>query len=89
MSREGRGTKRANGTVERMMWPDIKTDESIPANSFQFRHPDGRIDSFMLVAGEVLPINLTKLGDPPNWSCPFCSHVNQHVAKACEMCGLP
>ena len=63
-------------------------DESLPAETFQFRHPDGRIDSFMLVEGEVVPIHLTKLDDPPNWSCPACSNVNPQPTKACQLCGL-
>lgn len=88
MSGEGARVTGTNEAVKRMSWPEIKTDESIPANSFQFRHPDGRIDSFMIVEGEVVPINLTKLGDPPNWSCPLCSHVNPCLAQVCEMCGL-
>lgn len=71
-----------------MSWPEIHTDESIPANCFQFRHPDGRIDSFMLIDNEVVPIHLTKLNDPPNWSCPLCAFVNQHMAQVCACCGL-
>lgn len=66
----------------------IKTDESMPENTFRFEHPDGRMDSFMLVDGEVLPIHLTKLDDPPNWACPVCSFVNEQSATSCACCGL-
>lgn len=69
-------------------WPEVKLDESMPANTFRYEHQDGRIDSFMLVGGEVVPIHLTKLGDPANWSCPLCSFVNEHCAKACACCGV-
>lgn len=72
-----------------MTWPEIKTDEAIPVDHFQFRHPDGRIDSFSTIEGEIVPIHLTKLGDSPNWSCPFCSFVNAHMSKHCACCGLP
>lgn len=66
----------------------VMLDESVPADNFQFRHADGRIDSFMLVSGEVVPVNLTKLDDPPNWSCPVCAFVNENNAPACACCGL-
>jgi hypothetical protein len=63
-------------------------DESIPVDSFRFEHGDGRMDSFMLVQGEVVPIHLTKLDDPPNWACPICSFVNEKGAARCACCGL-
>lgn len=66
----------------------VRVDESIPVNDFHFAHPDGRIDVFSVVEGEVLPIHLTKLGDAPNWACPSCSHVNEQKAAACELCGM-
>lgn len=69
-------------------WPEIKTDESIPMNSFQFRHLDGRIDSFMIINNEVVPIHLTKLDDPPNWSCPACSFINEQSDERCACCRL-
>lgn len=66
----------------------IKTDESMPENTFRFEHQDGRMDSFMLMGNEVVPVHLTKLDDPPNWSCPACSFVNEQSAKGCACCGL-
>lgn len=69
-------------------WPKITTDESMPVDTFRCEHPDGRMDSFMLVGGEVVPVRLTKLGDPPNWACPACSFVNERGATACACCGI-
>lgn len=66
----------------------IRTDESMPVDTFRFEHSDGRMDSFMLVEGKVMPIHLTKLGDKPNWACPACSFVNEQDAKMCACCGL-
>lgn len=71
-----------------MGWPEIKTDISLPENAFRFEHPDGRMDSFILIEGEVIFTHLTKLDDPPNWSCPACSMVNDKNATECECCGL-
>ncbi len=68
--------------------PIGEPDESMPANTFRFEHPDGRIDLFMLVENEVVPIHLTKLGDPPNWACPLCSFINEQKDKSCSNCNF-
>lgn len=82
-------TERVGGVSEKTIFGmPVRLDESMPVDTFRFEHPDGRMDSFMLVDGHALPVHLTKLGDPPNRACPVCSFVNERSDKACACCGL-